>query len=350
MAKDVITRQAVSLDGTRNVAAERTFSFKRFILQWEWMLVLMLVVVNIINISASPNYANFNNIMNAMRDFMDKAIVVFPMAFVIMLGEIDISVASIMALSSVTMGVAYQSGVSMGMSVGIALIVGTLCGFINGIILAKFKELSSMIVTLSTQIIFRGIASIMLETNSVSFATAPTWFNALGWGKAGAIPIIVIFAVAEAAFFAYLLHTTKFGRRTYAMGNSVTVSKFSGVKTDKIKIIIFTMTGLLSAVAAVFLASKMGSVRPDVAKGYEMDIIAMVVLGGVSTAGGKGRIPGTILSILIIGLLRYGLGLMNVQSQVIMIIIGALLIVAVAIPNIKGTFKGIPGLKLKPKK
>lgn len=345
MASATIKKQAVSKDGTRTVAAERPFELKRFVMQWEWLLVLMLIIVNVINISASPNYGNFNNIMNAMRDFMDKAIVVFPMAFVIMLGEIDISVASTMALSSVTMGMAYQSGLSMGMSVVVALLVGTACGFVNGIILAKFKELSSMIVTLATQIIFRGIASIMLETSSVSFAQAPSWFNQLGWGKVGSVPVIVIFVIVEALFFAYLLHYTKFGRRTYAMGNSVTVSKFTGIKTDKIKVIIFTVTGLMAAVAAVFLASKMGSVRPDVAKGYELDIIAMVVLGGVSTAGGKGRIPGTILSILIIGLLRYGLGLINVQSQVIMIIIGALLVVAVAIPNFKSIVGGLGFLK-----
>jgi rhamnose transport system permease protein len=129
------------------------------------------------------------------------------------------------------------------------------------------------------------------------------------------------------------------------MGNSITVSEFSGIKTDKIKLIIFTMTGLMAAVAAVFLASKMGSVRPDVAKGYELDIIAMVVLGGVSSAGGKGNILGTVLAILVIGLLRYGLGLINVQSQIIMIIVGALLIIAVAIPNLKSSVGGIKSVR-----
>lgn len=338
-----MTSQVVSSDGTRTVACERAFSFKRFILQWEWMLVLMLVVVNVINLFASPNYGDFTNIMNAMRDFLDKAIIVFPMAFVIMLGEIDISVASTMALSSVIMGICFRAGLPMGLSIIIALAVGTICGFINGMILIKFKKLSSMIVTLSTQIIYRGIASILLETNSVG--SFPGWFNQLAWGKVGAIPYILIFCVFEAMFFAYLLHFTKFGRRTYSMGNSLTVSEFSGIKTDKIKLIIFTMTGLMAAVAAVFLASKMGSVRPDVAKGYELDIIAMVVLGGVSTAGGKGNILGTMLAILVIGLLRYGLGLINVQSQIIMVIVGALLIIAVAIPSLKSSMGGIKNFK-----
>jgi rhamnose transport system permease protein len=258
------------------------------------------------------------------------------MALVILLGEIDISVASTMALSSVVMGMAYQAGVPMEFAIVIALLVGAACGFVNGIILVKFKELSSMIVTLSTMIIFRGIASILLQTKSVG--SFPAWFKTLGWGKVGPVPIILIFVIIEAIFFIYLVHYTKFGRRTYAMGNSVMVSKFSGIKTNRIKLIIFTITGVLAAAAAVFLASKMGSVRPDVAKGYELDIIAMVVLGGISSAGGKGNILGCILSILVIGFLRYGLGLVNVTSQVIMIVVGALLIIAVAIPNLKSSF------------
>jgi rhamnose transport system permease protein len=329
-----IVKQAVSSDGTRTISAERGFSWKRFILQWEWMLVLMLIIVNVFNISASSNYANLKNILNATRDFLDKAIVVFPMIFVLMLGEIDISVASTMALSATIMGVAYQAGVPMIGAIVLALITGTICGFINGFILIKFPELSSMIVTLSTQIIFRGIAQIILETNSVN--GFPSWFTKIASGKIGGlVPYVLVFVIIEALFFTYLLHYTKFGRRCYAMGNSTTVAKFSGVKTDKIKLIVFTMAGLLSAVAAVYLASKMSSVRPDVAKGYELDIIAMAVLGGVSTSGGKGRVLGATLAILVIGYLRYGLGLINASSQIIMIVVGALLIIAVAIPNLR---------------
>lgn len=336
MSKKEIVRQAVSSDGTRTIAAEREFSFKRFIFQWEWMLVLMLVLVNIFNITNSPNYANMKGILNASRDFLDKAIVVFPMAFVLMLGEIDISVASIMALSATLMGVAYQAGIPMPGAIAVALLTGTVCGLINGIILVKFPELSSMIVTLATQIIFRGIASIILETNSVG--GFPSWYTQIAAGKIGGmVPYALVFVVAEALFFAYLLHKTKFGRRCYAMGNSVTVAKYSGIKTDKIKLIVYTMAGLFSAIAVIYLASKMSSVRPDVAKGYELDIIAMAVLGGVSTSGGKGRILGASLAILVIGYLRYGLGLINASSQIIMIVVGALLIIAVAIPSFQNS-------------
>ena len=325
MAKEYV-KQAVSSDGTRTISALRGFSWQRFLFQWEWMLVLMLILVNVFNISASPYYAHAKSILNATRDFLDKAIVVFPMAFVLMLGEIDISVASIMALSATIMGVAFDAGVPMIGAISLALVTGTVCGLINGIILVKFPELSSMIVTLATQIIFRGIAQIILETNSVG--GFPNWFTQIAAGKIGGmVPYALIFVVVEALFFAYLLH--------YTMGNSTTVAKFSGVKTDKIKIIVYTMTGLLSAIAAIYLASKMSSVRPDVAKGYELDIIAMAVLGGVSTSGGKGRILGATLAIMVIGYLRYGLGLINASSQIIMIVVGLLLIIAVAIPSFR---------------
>lgn len=317
----------------RKIESERPFSVRRFFLRWEWLLVLLLFAVNIINILASSHYADWNNILDALRGQLDKAILVFPMVLVILLGEIDISVASTMALSAVIMGLVYSAGVPMAASVAIALVIGAICGFINGYILVKFKELSSMIVTLSTQIIYRGIANILLKTQSVG--GFPDWFSTFAWGKVVGVPIILIFTVVEALVFAYILHLTPFGRRTYALGSSETVSRFSGIKTDRIKLIIFTVTGIMAAVAAIFLSSKMGSVRPDIARGYELDVIAMVVLGGVSTAGGKGNILGPVLAVLIISLLRYGLGLVNVTSQVVMIITGGLLIVSAAAGNIK---------------
>ena len=152
MAKEYV-KQAVSSDGTRTISAQRGFSWQRFLFQWEWMLVLMLILVNVFNISASPYYAHAKSILNATRDFLDKAIVVFPMAFLLMLGEIDISVASIMALSATIMGVAFDAGVPMIEAIGLALVTGTVCGLINGIILVKFPELSSMIVTLATSVL-----------------------------------------------------------------------------------------------------------------------------------------------------------------------------------------------------
>jgi len=298
------------------------------------MLVLILIIINIINASLSPYYLNLKSLIDATMTFLDKAFIVLPMAFVIILGDIDISVASTVALSSVVMAVSYNNlGLPMELAMIICLAVGTICGLINGLLITKFKELSAVIVTLSTMIIYRGIAYIILEDQASG--KFPQWFSFLGWGYVGGIPFILIVFVVFAVIFGILLHKTTFGRRVYAMGNNITASRFSGVQVDKIKTVIFTLTGFMSGVTALFLTSRMGSTRPNVATGYELDVIAMVVLGGVSTAGGKGRIIGTILSIFVIGLLRYGLGLKNVPAQVLLIIIGLLLVFAVMISNIK---------------
>ena len=322
----------------RSLQNERPFSTKRFFLQWEWMLVLLFIIINVINTFLSPNYLVFDSIMSAIQMFCDKAILVFPMMLVILMGDIDISVASIMALSAVIMGVGYNAGLPMGAAILLALCVGGACGFVNGILLVKFKELSPMIVTLVGQIVFRGIASIILEDGAAG--SFPSWFQYLGWGYVGKIPFILIVVLIEAVIFLYAIHFTRFGRNVYAMGNNETTARYSGIKTDRIRLFIYVLMGIFAGIAAIFLASKMGSVRPSVAKGYEMDVIAMVVLGGVSNNGGKGRVIGVVIATFIVGLLRYGLGIVNVPSQTIMIIVGVLLIVAVIIPNLKSTLGG----------
>lgn len=321
----------------RSIEYEKKFNFKKFVLQWEWVLVLIFIIINIINASISEYYLNFSRLIDATMTFLDKAFIVLPMAYIIILGDIDISVGSTVALSSVIMAVAYNSGVPMGAAILICLLVGTLCGFINGYLITKFKELSAMIVTLSTMIIYRGIAYIILEDQASG--NFPDWFRFFGWGYVGGIPFILILFSVFAVIYGLILHKTTFGRRLYAIGNNITASRFSGVQVDKIKMIVFTLAGLMSGITAIFLASKMGSTRPNVALGYELDVITMVVLGGISTAGGKGRLIGAIISIFIIGFLRYGLGLINIPSQVLLIIIGLLLICAVMIPNLRTTKK-----------
>lgn len=317
----------------RNIIMKKEFDIKRFFFQWEWMLVLIFFIINAINSFLSPYYLDPISLLDATMVFLDKAFIVLPMTFVIIFGDIDISVGSTVALSAVIMAVLYNLGVPMVLAIIICLVVGTVCGLINGLLIVKFKELSAVIVTLSTMIIYRGIAYILLEDQAAG--GFPDWYSFLGWGYVKGIPFILIVFVVFAIIFGLLLHKTTFGRRVYGIGNNITASRFSGVQVDKIKVIVFTLTGLMAAVAALFLTSKMGSTRPNVAIGYELDVIAMVVLGGVSTAGGRGRIIGTILSIFIIGYLRYGMGLINVPAQVQLIIIGLLLIFAVMVPNIK---------------
>lgn len=323
---------------------KRKFSFKTFFLQWEWLLILLFIVVNIINANLSPYYLDFTNLRDATMTFLDKGFIVFPMVLVMILRDIDISVGSTVALASVIMAHLYSLGVPMEIAVVICLTVGALCGLINGLLIVKFKELSAVIVTLATMIIYRGIAYIILEDQSAG--SFPEWYGFLGWGYVAGIPFILIAFVVLAVLYGLLLHKTTFGRRIYAIGNNPTASRFSGVQVDKMKLIVFTLAGLMAAVTALFLTSRMGSTRPNVALSYELDVIAMVVLGGISTAGGKGKMPGAIIAIFLIGYLRYGLGLINTPAQVLMIIIGLLLIIAVMAPNLKIKTK----VKSKPSK
>lgn len=320
-----------------SIIGKKEYNLKSFFFQWEWMLVLIFIIINIINTYLTPYYLDPKQLLDATMTFLDKAFIVFPMVFVLILADIDISVASTVALSAVVMAVTYNMGVPMVLAMILCLAVGAICGFFNGLLIVKFKELSAVIVTLATMIIYRGIAYIILEDQASG--KFPDWYNFLGWGYVGAVPFILIVFAVFAVIFGLLLHKTTFGRRVYAMGNNITASRFSGVQVDKIKVIVFTLTGFMAAVTALFLTSRMGSTRPNVATGYELDVIAMAVLGGVSSSGGKGKMPGAIISVFLIGFLRYGLGLKNVPAQALLIIIGLLLIFAVMIPNLKFNFK-----------
>ncbi|WP_203248074.1 ABC transporter permease [Sporosarcina beigongshangi] len=318
----------------RTLLDKKSFSLKSFFFQWEWMLILILFAVFLVNSNISPYFFNYGSLRDGTMIFLDKAFIVFPMALVMILRDIDISVGSTVALSSVVMATSYNLlGLPMEVSIVICLAVGALCGLINGFLIVKFKELSAVIVTLSTMILYRGIAYVILEDQASG--KFPEWFGFFGWGYVFGVPFILVLFVIVAIAFGLLLHKTTFGREVYAMGKNPTASRFSGVKVDKIKIIVFTLTGLMAGLTAIFLTSRMGSARPNIATMYELDVIAMAALGGISTAGGKGRILGTVIAIFIIGYLQYGLGLINIPAQTLLIVIGILLILAVSVPKIK---------------
>jgi rhamnose transport system permease protein len=320
----------------RSILLERAWSWKTFFLQWEWLLVLIFIAIMVINSGISSYFFSVDTFVNTPMTFLDKAFLVLPMTMVIILGNIDISVASTVALSAVVMAVTFNAGLPMPLAILLCLAVATTCGLINGLLMTKFKELSSVIVTLATMIIFRGIAYVILEDQASG--KFPTWYSTLGWGSVGGVPVMVITFVICAIVFGILLHKTSFGRKIYGMGSNLTASRYSGVKTDSVIIVVSVLTGLMAGFTALFLTSRMGSTRPNVAQGYELEVIAMVVLGGVSTSGGKGRIGGPLLAIFIIGFLNYGLGLINISAQILLIIVGLLLIFSVLILNVR--FRG----------
>lgn len=331
-------------DGSDTLKPQRRQFSIKFFMQWEWLLVLIFLAINLINIQLYPKYLNGRLLLDATQIFMDKALIVLPMTMILLMGEIDISVGSIVALSSVLMGVSYQMGVPMPAAMGICLLTGLACGLINGLLMIKIKNISSMIVTLIGMITYRGIAEVILKDQAVG--GFPEWFSELGWGYIGKyVPIVLVVFVILAVFFSVILHFTVFGRQIYAIGANDTASRFSGIHVERIRLLVFALSGLMSGVTGLFLSSRMGSVRSNIASGYELDIIAMVVLGGIGASGGKGRIIGPIISIFIIGFLRYGLGLINVESKVLLVIIGMLLILSVAIPNTSQIISGRSFLK-----
>ncbi|MDR2766723.1 MAG: ABC transporter permease [Treponema sp.] len=317
----------------RTLRVTKPWNLKNFLFQWEWLLVVVFILIHIINSFLSPYYLSANTFFSTPRSFLDKAFIVLPMMLVIILGNIDISVASNVSLTAVLMAVSYNAGLPMPLALAAALVIGTLLGGFNGLLQIKFPELPAMIITLATMTIYRGMAYVILGNQASG--GFPPWFSFFAWGNVGPFPFILVVFAVSALVFGLLLHKTSFGRTVYGMGSNLTACKYSGIKTNRVLLVVSLLTGLMSAVCAIFLTSRMGSTRPNVAQGYEMDVIAMVVLGGVSTSGGTGRIAGPLLAIFIIGFLNYGLGLVNASAQVILIVLGLLLVLSVLVMNLR---------------
>jgi rhamnose transport system permease protein len=324
----------------REIIAEQPFSWKHFLVRWESMLILLLIAANIMNISISDKYWSLTGLFRATNSFLNIDFMVLPMCFVLVLGDIDISVGSILALSATMLGITYNAGAPMGVAVLVALLTGTICGCINGAIATQFTELNPMIVTFGTQVVYRGLCEIILGDQSTGGLNNVTWFSNLYWGKlGGVIPWMLIIFVLCAIVFGIVQHKTTFGRRMYAIGANREAAKYSGIDVQGTRFIVFVITGLFAGVASIFTAASMGSINNAVGKGTEMDAIGICVLGGILTDGGKGNFIGAMISVFLLGLLEYGLGLVNVSSNVMLVVKGALLVISVMIPNLKITRK-----------
>ncbi len=310
----------------------------RALKSWETLLVVVAVIVFIINAAASPYFLNAWNLSDATFNFTEKAMIAMPMALLIIAGEIDLSVAAIIALASTLMGLALQFGAGATELVLIGLAVGLICGAFNGV-LVTVLGLPSIVVTIGTMSLFRGIAYIILGDQA--FTSYPADFAYFGQGYVWWVISfeLVLFAVVALAF-GVLLHLTSFGRMIYAIGNNPTAALFSGIRVARVKFILFLLTGVMSGVAAVCLTSRLGSTRPSIAFGWELEVVTMVVLGGVSILGGSGSIPGVVLAAIIMGLVTFGFGLMNVPGIVMSIFIGLLLITVIAAPIIWRRLRG----------
>jgi len=299
---------------------------------WESLLLLVAIAIFIANSFASPYFLNAWNLSDATFNFTEKAMIAFAMALLIISGEIDLSVAAIIALASTAMGAAVQVGVGTPGLVLIGLSVGLICGAVNGVLVTGLG-LPSIVVTIGTMSLFRGISFIILGDQA--YRGYPADFAFFGQGYVWWVISFefVLFAMI-AVLYAVLLHMTNFGRAVYAIGNNATGALFSGIRVGRVKFILFLLTGLMSGVAAICLTSRLGSTRPSIAFGWELEIVTMVVLGGVSILGGSGSIPGVVIAAFVMGLVTFGLGLLNVPGIVMSIVIGALLISVIALPRL----------------
>lgn len=299
---------------------------------WETLLLLVAIGIFIANSFASPYFLNAWNLSDATFNFTEKAMIAFAMALLIISGEIDLSVAAIIALASTAMGAAVQMGVGTPGLVLIGLGVGLLCGAFNGLLVTRMG-LPSIVVTIGTMSLFRGISFIVLGDQA--FRGYPDSFSWFGQGYVWWVISfeLVLFAII-AVVYAVLLHKTNFGRAVYAIGNNATGAMFSGIRVQRVKFTLFLLTGLMSGIAAICLTARLGSTRPSIATGWELEIVTMVVLGGVSILGGSGSIVGVVIAAFVMGLVTFGLGLLNVPGIVMSIVIGALLIGVIALPRL----------------
>lgn len=295
------------------------------------ILVYILIAVNLLLIIKEPGlYFAGGTIQSIIRSGMDLSIMVMGMIFILMLGDIDVSVGSIMVVSCMVMGLMFDAGLPGFVAILGGIVAGGLCGLFNGVLVAKFK-MPAVIVTIATSMLFRGIAEIVLGEDSLKHF--PGWFGDLAWKDlGGVIPYSMIFFLVIAAIFAVVLHKTKFGRELYIIGNSTTVAQYSGLRVMWIKIAVFVIMGVTAALSGILFAGRLGGVSSSMGKGYELQVIAIAVLGGVSTNGGKGRAYGPIIATFIMAFLKKTLDLLGVQANTQKIVIGVILLVAVMIP------------------
>lgn len=314
--------------------------FTRFpwLRRWETLLFVVLIAVLVMNSQLSPFFFGIDNISNIFRLSIEKAMVVLLMTFIIVNGEIDLSVASVMGLSASVLAVTYEAGWSIPAGMALALVIGAICGALNGFFIT-YLNMPSIVVTLAGLITYRGVARILLEDRSVG--GYPDWFTGLALnGFIGPFPIVVMIFVILFAICYVILQRTAFGRYVTVIGSNRPGAEYAGIDVRRIKMTIFIFTSVMAAFAGLMYAARLGNIRANAAEGFELDIITIVLLGGVSIFGGKGTMLGVGLSLLVVLNIRNGMSLANVSSNVQTSIVGALLILSVLIPNWAQSLQG----------
>jgi ribose transport system permease protein len=292
------------------------------------ILVFVLLVFCIVWAIMSPAFLKLDNIINVLRQASYTAVAAVGMTMVIIIAQIDISAGSLIAVSGLLAAWAFKKTGSITLAVLSAILIGAVVGLFNGVIVSKGK-LHGFIATLASMTILRGFAYIFTGGNPISISDPR--FSSIGTGYVGFIPIPVIIMVVVVIFGWFVMNKTRFGRYIYAIGGNEEASKWSGLNVDKIKIAVFAIMGTLTSIAGIIVASRLGSGQPSAGQNFEMDCITATAVGGTSMYGGRGKLSGTIVGVLLLSVLSNGMTLINVDSYWQQVIKGVIIIIAVVI-------------------
>jgi rhamnose transport system permease protein len=301
------------------------------LIRHETILAVLVVIALVVLGARSDKFFTLDNLLNQGRLMTEVGLIAIIMTFVIITGGIDLSVGSILGMTAILLGVFWKNfGLPLELAIFLALVVGTIAGAVNGLIITRFK-VPPLIATLGTLALYRGIAEGVSEARSVR--GYPEWFYVLGQGQVLGVPTQLWFLAVVAVIATIVLGMTTWGRATYATGFNETAARFSGLRVDWVKIAIYSASGFAAALAAVIFVSRVSTTRSDMGTGVELDAITAVVLGGTSIFGGRGTIIGTILGLILIQALKNGLSLSGVKSDGTIVLIGAVLILTILISN-----------------
>ena len=287
-------------------------------------LIVLIIVISII----SPQFRTIDNFMSLLRQSSINGFIAFGMTCVILTGGIDLSVGSTLALSTAFCAFFIKSGMPVGFAMILALLIGFGCGLISGLLVTKGR-LQPFIATLITMTVFRGVTMIFMDGKPISGLGNSFLLKFVGKGNLFGIPFPVILFIIVFLVFLFVLQKTVFGRRIYATGSNSTSAKLSGVNIDKTKLITYAISGVMAALSGLILLSRLASAQPTLGDGYELDAIASVALGGTSMNGGRGRIWGTFVGVLIIAVLNNGLNILGVSSYYQSVVKGIVILIAV---------------------
>jgi rhamnose transport system permease protein len=302
------------------------------LVNWEVLIATLTIGVLVYATLVLPNFLSSFNLSQAGAGMAEKALLVLPMVFLIIAREIDLSVASILALSSVVLGILIQAHIPLTLSIALVLMVGALAGALNGWMVSMLG-LPSLVVTLGTMALYRGLGYIALGPQSVN--ALPPALTDFGLDQIGftAIPWTLLPFLMLAPVFAVVLHRTATGRRIFVLGGNPEAALYSGINVRRLRFLMFTVSGVVSAIAGIVYTARLSNARADNAMGFELDVITVVLLGGVSVFGGSGKMSGVFWALVLVAALRNVLGLSQVSGAAQGIVIGGLLIASLLLSN-----------------